>query len=247
MLRPCGSADTAAYRGDEGDHDRWCLRATSVAGIRHRLAGAEVEDAYAWRRAATAIVVAVGDGVGSVAGSAAASRRAVHAACDAAAVLLDREDPGAELVCEEAVTAANVALSSDTGATTLVVVVAGPEGECTVARVGDSTAMVLAAGEWQPLFPRPAADGVTTTATAALPDDSPSVELATCALLPGQALVAMTDGVAEPLHDGPTTVAPALAAGLVEPPSALGLAALIDFSRQGCHDDRTVVGLWRRC
>ena len=62
----------------------------------------------------------------------------------------------------------------------------------------------------------------------------------------GDALVLVTDGVADPLRDGPETVAPALAGALGEPPDAVALVGLVDFSRQGCHDDRTLLGVWRR-
>jgi hypothetical protein len=41
-------------------------------------------------------------------------------------------------------------------------------------------------------------------------------------------------------------VAPALAAALTEPPTPLELVRLADFSRQGCHDDRTLLALWLR-
>ena len=245
-LRPEGWAGRAAYRADEGQDERWALRAASLAGVRHRLAGADSEDAYAWRRAGQAIVVAVGDGVGSRSGSAAAALVAVHAGCEAASPLAGQDVPDLKVACEEAVGAANRAVRGGTGATTLVVAVAGPEGHCSLARVGDSTAMVLASGEWRALFPSPAADSVSSNATAALPADAPSIDTAECVLSPGEALVVMTDGIADPLRDGPTTVAPALAAGMVVPPAAVELLALVDFSRHGCHDDRTVVGLWRR-
>gem|GEM_PF-1628906 len=74
------------------------------------------------------------------------------------------------------------------------------------------------------------------------------IELATAELGAGEALVLATDGVAEPLRDGPTTVAPRLAEVLsLGPRSALGpldLAAAADFSRRGAHDDRTILVAW---
>ncbi len=60
----------------------------------------------------------------------------------------------------------------------------------------------------------------------------------------------VTDGTANPLRDGPTTVAPALAAVLRGGPagelSPLALAAAADFSRRGCQDDRTILVAWPR-
>jgi hypothetical protein len=75
-------------------------------------------------------------------------------------------------------------------------------------------------------------------------------ELETAAIeLPrGAAIVLVTDGMANPLRDGPTTVAPELAevlrAGAAGQLSPLALAAAADFSRRGCQDDRTIVVAW---
>jgi hypothetical protein len=59
-------------------------------------------------------------------------------------------------------------------------------------------------------------------------------------------LVLATDGISDPWRDGPTTVAPALAGALAVPLAPLELAQLVDFSRQGCHDDRTLLAVWHR-
>jgi len=135
----------------------------------------------------------------------------------------------------------------EAGATTLVVAWVDDGGEWALARVGDSTALVLDAGGWREAFPASGeADDPLSTATAALPAVTPPVETARGFLGAGEALILVTDGVAGPLRDGPETVAPALAAALSSPPSELTLALLADFSRQGCHDDRTVLGVWRR-
>jgi serine/threonine protein phosphatase PrpC len=77
------------------------------------------------------------------------------------------------------------------------------------------------------------------------PDD---VQVVSTELGPGGALALVTDGVAEPLRDGPTTVAPQLARVLLGAPrgelSPLGLAMAADFSRRGAHDDRTLLVAW---
>ena len=107
--------------------------------------------------------------------------------------------------------------------------------------------MTIASDGWDDLFGSgPGADELSSTATRALPADTPAVEFAARRLPDGSGLLVMTDGIANPLRDGPSTVAPALAAALQRPPTPLTLAALADFARQGCHDDRTLVGLWRR-
>ena len=91
--------------------------------------------------------------------------------------------------------------------------------------------------------------GEAPAAHAGLDRVSPNpVEVVTLDLPVGAALVLVTDGVAEPLRDGPTTVAPQLAellrggpAGTLTP---LELARAADFSRRGAHDDRTVLAAW---
>jgi serine/threonine protein phosphatase PrpC len=340
-LRRSAEASSAAYRADGGDALGWSVRAASVAGVRHRLAGQGPEDAYAWRivdpgpdpgrgsvgvatgdggepsvggpRRPT-VIVAVADGVGSVEGSAVASAAAVDAVCDALAAELSRETarfgetalsgetavPGATVslpagrgdrsasgavaapggrsaaagpvgapdgpssgaggpprlpgadpddpVWRRAFAAADVAVAAAGGATTLVVAVVGGDRRGAVARVGDSTALVLDGDGWGEIWSTGGPeDGPLSTATAALPSRDgppPAFEVAAVALDAGAALVLVTDGIADPLRDGPTTVAPALAEALMAAPSPLGLALMADFSRQGCFDDRTVVGLW---
>ncbi|MDQ6784010.1 MAG: protein phosphatase 2C domain-containing protein [Actinomycetota bacterium] len=244
-LRAGGTSSDGGIRAETGDVEGWALRAASVVGVRHRLAALGNDDAFAWRAGASALMVAVADGVSNVAGSAAAALRAAGVAVDAA------ERAGgdsARIVLEAAVTAANDALRGGEGATTLVVAVVAADGTATVARVGDSSAFVLAGGTWSELFTSSVGGGdggVVSTTTSALPAGSPRLETAVAGLSPGSALVLVTDGVADPLRDGPGTVAPTLADGLAAPPDVGDLISLVDFSRQGCHDDRTLLGVWR--
>jgi serine/threonine protein phosphatase PrpC len=63
-------------------------------------------------------------------------------------------------------------------------------------------------------------------------------------LEPDDVLVLASDGIADPWRDGPATVAPAFTELVASRPSPLALARLADFSRHGCHDDRTIVLLW---
>lgn len=255
------------------------MRVASLAGVRHRLAGTPGDDAYAWTCTNRALVLAVADGVGSVPGSGPAARRAVDAACSAAAASLERravtgvvpagsemdgagtgDHPGGTVTpdtdavgrsdedlasaCGEAVAAARAAVAGGSGATTLVVAAVGDDGRCRLVRVGDSSALLLSGPDWEELFAGPEADR-STTATAALPAGEPAVESAGATLAVGDALVLVTDGIGDPIRDGPETVAPGLAAAMAVPPSPLALAWVADFSRQGCHDDRTVLALWR--
>jgi serine/threonine protein phosphatase PrpC len=246
-LRSRGGSAVADYRAAGGDAGSLRLRAATVAGVRHRLAGRPGEDDYAWATGDGWVVVAVADGVGTTARAGQASATAVTSAVAAAAAHLDGAGMDLEAAAATGLEAAAddlVGLSGE-GATTLVVAAVGADGRWEAGRVGDSTALVLAAsGLWVDVFPPGAEDGVVTTATDALPAPDWRADRGAGSLGTGEALILLTDGVADPLRDGPDTVAPGLAAALADPPSPLTLAAIADFSRQGCHDDRTIAAVW---
>ena len=257
-----GDAASAAYRADGGDAG-WCaVRLASVAGVRHRLAGEPGQDSFAWRLSDQTVALAVADGLGRVPGSGGAAARAAAAAAEAAA-LEARPDPeagragaagglpaaGAGVVLtarnrvEMALAAAEVAAGGG-GATTLLVAVLDPGGRGWLARVGDSAAFVIREGgaSWYEVF-APPDDERDVAVTAALPVQR-DAEWGRVELGPADVLVLATDGVADPWRDGPTTVAPALAAAAAAHPAPLELIRLAGFSRQGCHDDRTIVLFW---
>ncbi|MBV9661170.1 MAG: protein phosphatase 2C domain-containing protein [Acidimicrobiales bacterium] len=235
MLRARGGAATAAVRAEGASTGWWTLRAASVVGVRHRLAGQAADDSFAWAHDGSRVAVAVADGIGSVSGAGRAAERAAVAAVESAL----RARP------EDAVAAANEAAKGG-GATTLVLAVLTGAGQADLVRVGDSSAFVVEAeGAWRELFPPPDEER-SGTDTAALPSPEPPVEAASVGLSGGAVLVLATDGVTDPWRDGPTTVAPALVAGILGRPAPLELAALADFSRHGCHDDRTILCVWGR-
>jgi serine/threonine protein phosphatase PrpC len=240
QLRAEGEAANAAYRLDGGSTAWATMRAVSVAGVRHRLAGEAGQDSFSWRMHGDTIVVAIADGLGAVPGSAAAANRAV-----AAAVAGAPGDASVQADLMDRVDAANDA-STGGGATTLVVAAVGEDGVAAVARVGDSTAFLVSPDEWIELFGGEGDDEGIGTETEALPSDEVSAQLANADLSSGGILVLVTDGVANPWRDGPNTVAPALCESLNARPSPLELARVVDFSRQGCHDDRTLVAIWMR-
>ncbi len=263
-LRAYGDASVAGIRA-EGASTTWLtLRAASVVGSRHRLAGEGSDDFFAWSHGEGWAALAVADGLGGVPGSAGAAARACRAAVSAESLygLEGPEVQSADLastatLCGQA--AESAALGG--GATTLVLGLISSGGWLHVVRVGDSSAFVVDAQGTRELFPA-REDGAVGTATAALPFDVPDGEsgaerhvadsaaerweTASGRLHPGEVLVLATDGVADPWRDGPGTVEPALRAAIAGLPSPLDLAGLVDFSRQGCHDDRTVLCAWLR-
>lgn len=235
LLGPDGCAASAGWRADAAASERWILRAASVVGVRHRLRGGQSEDFYAWARIGDGLFLAVSDGVGSIEGSGEAAR---HAATAAVAARLDIGDVLDGVIAEAGTAAAGG------GATTLVVADLDGDGMVRLARVGDSTAFVIGPdGSWQELFEPPTPDR-DALHTHALPSPEPVIEYAEARLGSGSVLVVATDGIGDPWRDGPTTVAPALTRALAGPPSAPEMLALADFSRQGCHDDRTLVCVW---
>jgi serine/threonine protein phosphatase PrpC len=257
VLPPLGDAASSSWRL-EGGSTGWCtVRAASVVGVRHRLAGQPSQDWFAWSHGRAGLTVAVADGVGSLDGSGAAARRAAVAAASAGAAFggaASASTPGSTEPLREAVEAANRAVryqdeselpdGGDAGATTLVVAAVTPTGEVRLARVGDTTAFHLSPdGGWQELFPAPEPEQVGTE-TDALPTDSLQPAWADAVLRPGEVLMIASDGLADPWRDGPATVSPALVSSLLGRPSPLELGRLVDFSRQGCHDDRTAVCIW---
>lgn len=222
------------------------MRAASVAGPSHRVNGRPVQDAYGWVQAGAFLVVAVADGVGAAAQAGLGAELAVRAALDGAQRNLQDALGAAEAALREAASALGdvPGATAEDLATTLVVAVTDGEGAW-LARVGDSSAWVLDVRGLTEVFPLPPEESeVADTATAALPGGWSKAETAVLALDQGQVLLLVTDGIARPLRDGPTTVVPAFVDVLREPPEPLALAALADFSRQGCTDDRTLLGVW---
>jgi hypothetical protein len=214
-----------------------------VAGVRHRLAGQAGEDSFAWAHTPGRLAVGVADGLGSVPGSGGCAARAAAAACAAAAA--SPADLAGALV--EGLQAGNEAAAGG-GATTLVLAVVEESGRVELGRIGDSTAFVLGGSPagWVDVFDgfEPGPDDGIETATDALPRPDLHPERAHARIGGEAILVLASDGVAGPWRDGPTTVAPVLGQALAEPPPPLELARLVDFSRRGCHDDRTLVAIW---
>ena len=152
-----------------------------------------------------------------------------------------------------AVSAEIDALSEARGApmaTTVVCAIIKPQERyrAEVAWLGDSAAYLLTDSGWNVV-----GGSVKTvddlgapmsSATAALP--STVIEFGTCTVEfgDGEALILMTDGVADPLGAGRGEVGAALATWWRRPPSGLDFAAQVGFARRSFDDDRTVVGIW---
>lgn len=250
-LRSGADAASASYRA-EGGTTGWCsLTAAAVTGVGHRLAGEPGQDSYAWAVAGGRLAVAVADGLGSVPGSAEAAAAATRSAVQAATAFAHGPPRHAATAGIDAAEAELRGWEAGRGATTLVVCVVDQGGEAALSRIGDSTAFVLGTGEgshWRELFDPPADhEEEMPVGTGALASGegrvSADVETVEVTLRGSEVVAVVSDGVAGPWRDGPTTVAPAMVEGLMAFPSPIELADLVDFSRQGCHDDRTMVAV----
>lgn len=250
-LRSGAGAASASYRA-EGGTTGWCsLTAATVTGVGHRLAGEPGQDSYAWAVAGDRLAVAVADGLGSVPGSDLAAEAATRAAVQGATALPHGQPHEAAAAGIDAAETELRGWEAGRGATTLVVCVVDEGGEAALSRIGDSTAFVLGSGEgsdWRELFDPPADhEEEMPVGTGALASGegrvSADVETVEVTLAGSEVVAVVTDGVAGPWRDGPTTVAPAMVEGLMAFPSPIELAGLVDFSRQGCHDDRTMVAV----
>jgi hypothetical protein len=258
-VRAVAYAGNACYRADGGRSADFAVMAASVAGVAHRLAGRRCEDAYGWAAARPGrLALVIADGVSTAGRGGEGADIAVDAACQ---YLLGREsNDWGKKECEAAVRAASEELVRTAGpaaaelSTTLVVALlstADDDAEAVLARVGDSTAFVLEGTQWRELFHDPDDEDFRGLPVEVLPlrqDVGAAIETSSAVLPPGSGLVLLTDGVADPLREGPSTVAPSLAgvlsAGATGELVPLELARAADFSRRGCQDDRTILAAW---
>jgi Protein phosphatase 2C len=224
------------------------------------LAGRRCEDAYGWVSARPdRLGLVIADGVSTAGRGGEGADIAVSAACRY--LLSGDANEWGKNECEAAIRAASEELLRTAGpaalelSTTVVVALLGVtenDVEVVLARVGDSSAFVLEAMRWRELFRDPDDEAFRGVPVEVLPlrEDSGSgaMETSSAALSPATALVLLTDGVADPLREGPNTVAPALAGllngGTTRQLTPLDLAHAADFSRRGCQDDRTIVAAW---
>ncbi|MFE9425880.1 protein phosphatase 2C domain-containing protein [Kitasatospora sp. NPDC006697] len=138
-------------------------------------------------------------------------------------------------------------------ATTLVTGVVRPcpgGAAIELCRIGDSAAWLLdrSDGRFLPLFgTKTGSDTVlVSNEVTPLPTVPDPVEQVRVRLAPHQALLAGTDGFADPLGDGHGQVGALFTRHLRRPPDPLWLAHVLDFSRETFDDDRTLLVVWPR-
>jgi len=247
--------------------EHFTVRAAAVRGYDHRYRGLPRQDELAVRvhRPTQAVVFAVADGVSA----ATHADRGAELACLAAVkTLSDGLDAGppdrlpwqemlqraGRWLTREAVRLIGVADPSPaeverTLGTTLVagVVLRTERGDIVrLVQVGDSCGWLLRQGRFTPLLPHKGGVGavVLSSAVEPLPRIPAEVRPVEVPLPADGALIVATDGVGDPLGDGRGLVGRLFADALHTPPSALGLARVLDFSRETFDDDRAAVVIW---
>ncbi|MFH8621373.1 protein phosphatase 2C domain-containing protein [Streptomyces sp. NRRL B-24572] len=246
------------------------IRLASVRGDAHRFGGQPRQDdiVVAAHEPTDAVVFAVADGVSAApqshVGAALACRTAVadvlrqldegrpqvdwnRTVSAAAYQLFMRVTRGAEPTPEQRKEAQ--ALLATTLVTGVVRLTGSGLLEVNLVHVGDSGAWTLHEDGFLPLLgdQKERADGVFSSAVAALPWVPQQIEGKWFTIPEDGALLIGTDGFGDPLGDGTGTVGKAMAWELSRPPREPSvLARLLDFSRETFDDDRTLLAVWPR-
>jgi serine/threonine protein phosphatase PrpC len=259
--------DTVADGWSSG---RFAVRAASVRGYLHRFHGTPRQDdlALAVHPGTGTLVLAIADGVSSAVhahvGAAVVSRFAVESLLDTLDSIDSADGAGAVdwvalfrgaawALVEQAqrhldLAAPDPIVAEEAMSTTLLagVVRPAPDGgvQASLVQVGDASAWLLRGGVFATVISgKP--DAVLPSTVAALPRVPPSVETVEITVPPDAVLLIGTDGLGDAIGNG----AGELGALFVEhlattPPPPLGLAHLLDFSRETFDDDRTLVAIW---
>jgi serine/threonine protein phosphatase PrpC len=252
---------------DAWSTEHFTVRAAAVRGYDHRYRGLPRQDELAVRvhRPTQAVVFAVADGVSAATHADRGAELACLAVVTTLTAALDNGPPE-QLPWLEALRRAGRWLTREAAgicgaaeptpddveralATTLVAGVVLRDERGDVARlvqIGDSCGWMLRQGRFTPLLRHKtdAASPVVSTAVDPLPRVPADVRPVEVALPPDGALIVATDGIGDPLSDGTGLVGQLLATTLATPPSALGLARVLDFSRETFDDDRAAVVIW---
>ncbi|WP_175420829.1 protein phosphatase 2C domain-containing protein [Streptomyces griseus] len=246
------------------------VRLASVRGDAHRYGGQPRQDdvVVAAHEPTGAVVFAVADGVSAApqshVGAALACRTAVsdvlrqldegrnqvdwkRVVAAAAYQLVMRVTRGGEPTREQKQEAQT--LLATTLVTGVVRPAAGGQLDVNLVHVGDSGAWLLHQGLFHPLLggKDQSADGIFSSAVAALPWVPPQVEGTWYTLPEDGVLLVGTDGFGDPLGDGTGRIGEVMAYELGRPPrEPQAVAQLLDFSRETFDDDRTLLAVWPR-
>ncbi|MFD4207147.1 protein phosphatase 2C domain-containing protein [Micromonospora tulbaghiae] len=243
ILRPPAIALDGIVAGD------YQVAGASMIGVGHLQSGQPRQDAYNFMLGESGrLYVAVADGLGSKPYSQLGAHLFVESVLIAAAGaeadepteadatrLLVRASERMEQKVREA-----YGIDPRTAGCVGAVAVFSERG-CVVARIGDVSAFTLRAGVFTEAFP--AETGPLNLVTASMPYQAEE-DIEVAELLPAAVVVLGTDGLANDLrHSG--TLREWLGGQWQVPHLPFGVGETLRYRRQGSHDDRTAVLVWR--
>jgi serine/threonine protein phosphatase PrpC len=220
--------------------------ASTVRGQSHRYdqSGQDGEDAYGLAWGKDRLLVAVADGVSTTPGSGVTAERSVRFMLRA---LASRPLPASlgdwSALFQEVAEA--MAREPRGGHTTLTVAAVTLDGryEASIARVGDSPAMLHTGTDLQELFPTKPKDAVDV-----LPLHPNRIEVASAAIPREGGLLLCSDGIGDVLEglQAAATRAAFAQRWRIPPPNPLSFARDLDYELVGRFDDKTAVMVWHR-
>lgn len=220
------------------------VAAASVIGTAHVATGVCRQDGYAvCRDAAGRVVVAVADGLGSRP----ASHLGARAFCEEVVRLAGAgaELGPAQLIVAAAGRAARMVADGygipPRDAACVAVLAVFDEHRCELARVGDCTAFTPRGGDFAELF-SPDGGFVNQVTATLLGEETTCVDTATVVAPP--VVLLASDGLANDIRTS-GMVRDWLSARLAGPVGAFAIGNALRYRRQGSHDDRTAVVVWR--
>lgn len=225
------------------------VAAASIIGTGHLQAGQPRQDGYSLMQGRSGrLYVAIADGLGSRP----VSQLGAHLFTESVLIVAaeSESDAGspataAQLLAQGSARTARVVTEAyqlevkDASCVGAVAVFSAQQ--CDVARVGDVAAFTLAGGEFAEVFP--VDSRFINVVSATLPGEEPP-QVDTVELGPADILVLGTDGLANDLRNS-AALRSWLAARWRVPQWPFAMVDTLRYRRQGSHDDRTAVVVWR--
>jgi Protein phosphatase 2C len=226
------------------------VAAASLIGVGHLQSGRPRQDAYNFMASRSGLLyVAIADGLGSKAASQLGSHLFIESVLVAAAHAEADEDGArsdpARLLTRASARMARIVtdayhIDPNTVGCVGAVAVFSDKG-CAIARVGDVSAFTIAEGDFTEVFPAEA--GLVNIVSAAMPGEDES-DVETVDLPPAPVVVFGTDGLANDIRNS-GALREWLAGRWCLPHLPFAIGNTLRYRRQGSHDDRTAVLVWR--
>jgi serine/threonine protein phosphatase PrpC len=249
-IRPGTALKPPAVALDGTAAGSYQVAAASLIGASHVQSGQPRQDSYNFMVGRSGkLYVTIADGLGSKAASQLGaylfSESVLVAAADAEAEGNDAEQDPARLLTLASARMTRIVtdtyrLDTRTVGCVGAVAVFSEEG-CAIARVGDVSAFTLVDGDFVEAFVADA--GLVNVVSASMPGECED-DVECVALAPVPTVVLGTDGLANDVRNS-TTLRKWLADRWCVPHLPFAIGDTLRYRRQGSHDDRTAVVVWR--